>query len=63
VIEELTAEHDQVVALVSNVRTAHESVDGAFPAALSHLNAVDWEAMEQIRNRVGHAAEFTASTY
>ena len=148
VIEELTAEHDQVVALVSNVRTAHESgdvdelarlargiaavldphtqveegglfpplanefseqvatleaehrqiaqvlgeaadtvpadpgwpdrlletmhllrehilaeQDGAFPAALSHLNAADWEAMEQIRNRVGTAAEFTASTY
>jgi hypothetical protein len=63
VTEELTAEHDQVAALGSIVRSAHESGDGAFPAALSHLNAADWEAMEQIRNRVGTAAEFTASTY
>lgn len=37
--------------------------DGAFPAALSQLNAADWEAMEQIRKRVGTAADFTVSTY
>lgn len=146
VIEELTEEHDRVVALTSNVRTAHQSrdveelarlarmiaavldphtqveegglfppladefpehiatleaehrqiarvldeaadtvptdpgwpdrlletmhllrehilaeQDGAFPAALSQLNAADWEAMEQIRNRVGTAADLTAS--
>ena len=36
--------------------------DGAFPAAISHLNPADWEAMEQIRKRVGTAADFTAST-
>ena len=144
VIEELTEEHDRVVALISNVRTAHGSgdvaelarlarviaavldphtqveegglfpplaedfpeqvatleaehrrigrvldeaadavptdpvwpdrlletmnllrehilaeQDGAFPAALSHLNATHWDAMEQIRSRVGTAANVT----
>jgi hypothetical protein len=36
--------------------------DGPFPAAISHLNSAEWEAMEQIRKRVGTAADFTAST-
>lgn len=146
VIEELTEEHDRVVALISDVRTAHESgdvaglaglarviatvldphtqveegglfpplaadfpeqvatleaehrqiahvldeaaesvpadpdwpdrlletmhllrehilaeQDGAFPAALSHLDAADWEAMEQIRRRVGTAESGTVA--
>lgn len=146
VIEELTEEHDKVVALISHVRTAHEAgdleelarlarviaavldphtqveegglfppladefpehvatleaehrliaqvldeaasavptdpvwpdrlletmhllrehilaeQDGAFPAALAQLNAADWEAMEQIRERVGNAANVTVA--
>jgi hemerythrin-like domain-containing protein len=45
--------------LLETVRLLREHIlaeqDGVFPAALSHLNADDWDVIEQIRERVGTA--------
>jgi len=45
---------DRLTAALAILRThIHKEQDGVFPAALASLRTADWEAMENIRARVG----------
>lgn len=47
---------DRLTAALAVLRAhIHKEQDGVFPAALASLRTADWEAMEDIRARVGSA--------